>query len=186
MNPAALISVDFQVGDHVKLLFEDVEWTKMLQKGHGGWTEDMFLALTQHVGRVVKLYSDNDVRVRVNVLGTEWTLNPACLKKAATPDLVLQDVDGGTREGSPNGFISQRDEEVFVRSCSTGDLQTVRLLLSKSPSTLSPKSRRAGLHEASLNNHLRIVKVLTEKFPEEIVVPLDGKTVLQVSSHRGT
>ena len=78
-----------------------------------------------------------------------------------------------------------RDEESFVHSCSKGDLQTVCQLLSKSPSTLSPKSRRAGLHEASLNNHLKIVKVLTEKFPEEIFIPLDGKTVLQVSSHRG-
>ena len=56
----------------------------MMQKGHGGWTEEMYLALRHHVARIVKLHSDGDVRV--SVLGKEWTLNPACLKKAKPGD----------------------------------------------------------------------------------------------------
>ena len=127
-----MISIDFKVGDYVKLLTDDVEAIKIMQKGHGGWTDEMFLTLTQHVGRVVKLYSDNDIRV--SVLGKEWTLNPACLRKA-TP--------GETHKGSvdkANGFITKRDEESFVRSCANGDLQTVRLLVEKFPLTLSSKT----------------------------------------------
>ena len=68
-------------------LVEDADVVQLLQRGHGGWSEDMFVALTRHVGRVVKVYPDNDIRV--NVLGKEWTLNPACLKRAAPDHSVV-------------------------------------------------------------------------------------------------
>ena len=174
-----MISIDFKVGDHVTFLVEDADTVRTLQKGHGGWAEDMFVALAHHVGRLVKVYPDNDVRV--HVLGKEWTLNPACLKKAP-PGVHHQD---RTPPEKPKGSNIKRDDESFLRSCNNGDLQTIRLLLDKSLCTLVSKTIRSGLHEASLNGHLSLVKELTDRFPDEIVHPVDGKNVLQVSCHRG-
>lgn len=80
-NPAALNKVIFySIGDTVKIC-DEVNKVKQLQKSHGEWIEQMRSCLGR-TGKVVKVYSDGDLRVTVD--GQTWTFNPACVSLITT------------------------------------------------------------------------------------------------------
>ncbi|XP_078692363.1 uncharacterized protein LOC144922444 isoform X2 [Branchiostoma floridae x Branchiostoma belcheri] len=92
-NPAVLTKVgndssssnnyreaEISVGDLV-LVSDDAPEVRLLQRGHGGWNDKMLEALGK-VGRVVKVGSNNDIRVHVD--GTYWLFNPEALTKVSS------------------------------------------------------------------------------------------------------
>ncbi|KAF5924739.1 hypothetical protein HPG69_016704 [Diceros bicornis minor] len=75
-HPGALTKHNsFWVGDVVRVI-DDLDTVKRLQAGHGEWTDDMAPALG-HVGNVVKVFGDGNLRVAVG--GQLWTFSPSCL-----------------------------------------------------------------------------------------------------------
>ncbi|KAF7239291.1 E3 ubiquitin-protein ligase MIB2 [Varanus komodoensis] len=65
----------FWVDDVVRVI-DDVERVKQFQAGHGEWTDEM-TPILGHVGKVIKVFGDGDLRV--SFAGQSWTFNPACL-----------------------------------------------------------------------------------------------------------
>ncbi|CAH1277482.1 MIB2 [Branchiostoma lanceolatum] len=72
------------VGDLVKI-DSDEDKVKEEQKGHGEWVDDMKSSLG-HVGRVVKILSPQDVRVKID--GRTWTYNRKVLQNIKSPGLT--------------------------------------------------------------------------------------------------
>ena len=64
------------IGDRVQVM-GDEKRVKQLQVDHGGWVDAMGGTIGQK-GKIARLYQDGDVRVEVN--GSSWTYNPACLR----------------------------------------------------------------------------------------------------------
>lgn len=76
-NPQSLSKVNsFSVGDIITVI-TDLEKVKELQKGHGEWIPIMRDTLGK-LGKVLKVYSDGDLRVQLD--GRAWTLNPQCVR----------------------------------------------------------------------------------------------------------
>jgi len=59
--------------DDVVRIIEDVSALVRLQQDHGEWSQAMANAAGK-TGRVVRVYADGDVRVKV--IGNIWTFNP--------------------------------------------------------------------------------------------------------------
>ncbi|XP_071124004.1 uncharacterized protein [Mytilus edulis] len=65
----------FTQGDAVTIL-DNYNAVKELQKGHGGWNDEMKTALGKN-GRIVRLDSDGDMRIKIG--DKTWIFNPACI-----------------------------------------------------------------------------------------------------------
>ena len=74
-DPASF-SHGLNIGDRVQVM-GDEKRVKQLQVDHGGWVDAMGGTIGQK-GKIARLYQDGDVRVEVN--GSSWTYNPACLR----------------------------------------------------------------------------------------------------------
>ena len=74
---AAAGSITFKKGDEVKIRHVTPEEAKRLQRGHGGWIEEMGKLLGQ-TGTVERIDSDGDVKV----LGKTWS--PALLERTTS------------------------------------------------------------------------------------------------------
>ncbi|CAG2115647.1 unnamed protein product, partial [Medioppia subpectinata] len=75
-NPNALNKViSYSYGDIVKIC-DDINKVKELQKCHGEWNDHMSGAIGK-MGKIVKVYADEDLRVTVD--GQTWTFNPLCV-----------------------------------------------------------------------------------------------------------
>ena len=75
-NPLALSQViSYSVGDIVKIC-DDINKVKELQRCHGEWNDHMLGAIGK-MGKIVKVYEDQDLRVTVD--GQTWTFNPKCV-----------------------------------------------------------------------------------------------------------
>ncbi|XP_077998099.1 E3 ubiquitin-protein ligase MIB2-like [Glandiceps talaboti] len=153
----------FSIGDIVKIT-EDLETVKKLQAGHGEWTESMKATLGKN-GKVLKVYTDGDLRVSVN--GSTWTYNPSCAS--------LVQVHGSKQDA--NNTMSADREDLETNSLST---LLDQLIISQSNSD-SP-DRIVG--EAAQGNTSK-VRDLVSKHPSKVDIKSSGKTALQVSSHQG-
>lgn len=191
INPQALTSAQTKVNDHVKLI-SSADFMQKLQTGHGGWSDDMIPMLGK-VGRIIKVYPDNDVRV--HVLDREWTLNPACLKIVTEPlsdnneFVAVEDDAVPLKVQVPTASNSKRDEELLIHACINGDLQSVQQIFA-TEKVFSGKSIQACLQEICTNGHLTILKELLDHlgrndYPPEVFCQPDGKTILQISAQRG-
>lgn len=75
-HPDALTKVVmFSIGDLVRIC-DDLQRLKEWQVGHGEYIDAM-RGCVGKLGKVVKLYTDGDLRVSVD--GQTWTFNPLCL-----------------------------------------------------------------------------------------------------------
>ncbi|XP_072174847.1 E3 ubiquitin-protein ligase MIB2-like [Diadema setosum] len=162
-HPGALIKVNtYAVGDEVTVL-NDINLVKRLQAGHGEWSTGMQATLGK-TGKVLKLYSDGDLRVSVDK--QVWTFNPECLtpvQRSNKPDLN-------------NTMTADRAEEL------QGNLndQLQQILSLDSPS----ESPDRLVSEAAQGNIRAVTDLITEH-PEWVDVQVAGKTALQVASHQG-
>ena len=188
---------DFKTDDVVSVI-DDVAALARLQANHGDWTPTMKDAAGK-TGRVVKVYSDGDVRVKI--AGNVWTFNPACLRIVKrSANLMNNDNDVG-RLGATNqrgaevdqlpGDVGRLQLEAIVTEASRGNVDAVWKLLTSSTSSAWRKadgsfsSIRRALREAACSGHLEVVKLLAERFPDQVMEKCDGKTALHVAASNG-
>lgn len=71
----------FTLGDIVRVK-TDATAVKHYQRGHGEWTDVMKTVLGK-TGKVIKIYSDGDIRVEFD--GHTWTFNPTNVTSVPSP-----------------------------------------------------------------------------------------------------
>ena len=119
----------FRAGDVVRVI-DGLDTVKRLQAGHGEWTDDVApvrfpafphpvppsqggLPVTSpspqalgHVGKVVKVSGDGNLRVAVS--GQLWTFSPSCLVACQPEEACNLDVAERTRENKSAGIWWRR------------------------------------------------------------------------------
>ncbi|XP_055385955.1 E3 ubiquitin-protein ligase MIB2 [Condylostylus longicornis] len=161
-HPAALVKVcSFRVGDLVTII-TDVSKVQQLQKGHGEWIEPMKTVLGKTC-KVVKVYSDGDLRIQQLDAAIEWTLNPKCVKLERPPLATAAE-----RSNSMMDLSHQRSDHIITPL-----------------SGLSGSSSADKLVREAAQGHFDFVKQYLEQHPNQVDVMSGGKTCLQVAAHQG-
>ncbi|XP_067621868.1 E3 ubiquitin-protein ligase MIB2 [Eurosta solidaginis] len=161
-HPAALVKVmSFRVGDLVTII-NDANKVQQLQKGHGEWIDLMRYALGKHC-KVIKVYSDGDLRIQQLDDGVEWTLNPKCVRL----------------ERSPLATAAERSNSMMDLSHRRTDHVMTPL------SGLSGTSVADKLVREAAQGHLDFVKQYLDAHPEQVNVMSGGKACIQVAAHQG-
>lgn len=161
-HPAALIKVcSFRVGDLVTII-NDTTKVQQLQKGHGEWIEPMKNVLGKAC-KVIKVYSDGDLRIQQLDDGFEWTLNPKCVKLERSPL-----ASAAERSNSMMDLSHQRTDHIMTPL-----------------SGLCGTSLADKLVREAAQGHLEYVKQYLEQNPSQVNVMSSGKTCIQVAAHQG-
>ncbi|XP_062449164.1 E3 ubiquitin-protein ligase MIB2 isoform X1 [Rhea pennata] len=159
-HPGALTKLNtFWVGDVVRVI-DDMETVKRFQSGHGEWTDEMTPTLG-HIGKVIKVYGDGDLRVSVG--GQSWTFNPACLT------------------------AYQRDEEANLMTTeNTKESKSTLITVLEKLLSQKTESDYAGclVIWAALNNAVKVRELLL-KYPDKVDTKNQGRTALQIASYQG-
>lgn len=152
-------------------------------------------------GRVVKVYDDGDVRVKV--IGNTWTFNPACLRvvHGSATQMNNTNVNDGNDAGrypamNPAADVNQLSNDVakiqieqIVTEASQGNADAIRKRLTSSSSwkksARNLKAVRVALQVAARKGHLEVVRLLVEHCPDQIDLKSDGKTALHVAASAG-
>ncbi|XP_030393859.1 E3 ubiquitin-protein ligase MIB2 isoform X7 [Gopherus evgoodei] len=159
-HPGALTKLNtFWVDDVVRVI-DDMETVKRFQAGHGEWTDEMAPTLG-HIGKVIKVFGDGDLRVSVG--GQSWTFNPACLT------------------------AYQRDEDANLMT-TENTKESKSTLISILEKLLCQKMEldHPGrlVMEAAHGNAVK-VQDLVQKYPDKVDIKNQGRTALQVAAHLG-
>lgn len=162
-HPGTLTKVNmFCIGDMVRII-DDVQVVKNLQKGHGEWI-DVMKNILGKTGKVLKVYSDGDLRI--NVDGQTWTFNSSCVLR----------IPGSAAEINNTMTANEREEH-------TNPFTSVMTHILDQPQESSTTTDR--LVREAAQGHTEIVKELLKLFPDKIDHKSSGKTALQVASHQG-
>ncbi|XP_061388024.1 E3 ubiquitin-protein ligase MIB2-like, partial [Musca vetustissima] len=161
-HPTALVKVvSFRVGDLVTII-NDAAKVQQLQKGHGEWIELMRYALGK-LCKVVKVYSDGDLRLEQLDDGFEWTLNPKCVKLERSPIATAAE-----RSNSMMDLSNRRTDHVMTP------------LSGLSGTSMADKLVREAAH-----GHFDFVKQYLDSHPDHVNVMSGGKASIQVAAHQG-
>ncbi|XP_037808555.1 E3 ubiquitin-protein ligase MIB2 [Lucilia sericata] len=161
-HPAALVKVvSFRVGDLVTIINDSAK-VQQLQKGHGEWIELMHYALGK-LCKVIKVYSDGDLRIEQLDDGFEWTLNPKCVKL----------------ERSPLATAAERSNSMMDLSHRRTDHVMTPL------SGLSGTSMADKLVREAAQGHIEFVRQYLDAHPDQVNVMSGGKACIQVAAHQG-
>lgn len=163
-NADAAAASHFAKGDLVQIS-TDLERVKSLQKDHGEWIDSMKVTLGK-VGRILAIYSDNDIQVEV--CGAHYTYNPANVTKVASADGSFPGLTGeGLRallEKLYESQISGDTIEELVKAAANGDVVRCEEIFKKRPDgSKNINDIFAGhtaLQAASQNGHQEVVKLL--------------------------
>ncbi|XP_012662822.1 E3 ubiquitin-protein ligase MIB2 isoform X4 [Otolemur garnettii] len=159
-HPGALTKHNsFWVGDVVRVI-DDLDAVKRLQAGHGEWTDDMAPALG-HVGKVVKVFGDGNLRVAVG--GQRWTFSPSCLVAYRPEENANLDVAERARENK-----------------SSLSMALDKLRAQKS----DPEHPGRLVVEVALGNVARALDLL-QRHPQQVDNKNQGRTALQVAAYLG-
>ncbi|XP_030376878.1 E3 ubiquitin-protein ligase MIB2 [Scaptodrosophila lebanonensis] len=191
-HPAALVKVvSFRVGDLVTII-NDAKKVQQLQKGHGEWIDIMRYALGK-LCKVVKVYSDGDLRIQQLDDGFEWTLNPKCVKLERSPLATAAE-----RSNSMMDLSNRRTDHVMtplsglsgtsvvdklVREAAQGHLEFVRQYLDVNPGQVDVMSGgKACIQVASHQGYVELVKYLIDKGANVNVVDKEGDSALHYAA----
>nr|KAG5706441.1 hypothetical protein BaRGS_032834 [Batillaria attramentaria] len=203
----------FKVGDKVRCDL-DMEVLKQMQEGHGGWNQrmsevrdlqknhgewtDVMRSTLGQSGRVLKVYSDGDLRVQVD--SQVWTFNPACCQSQPNsrgghnPENTLVGHNPRDRLPELTTLLEQLDElrsqqgvetgpDRLVREAAQGKMETVRDILNKYPDKVDQKSSgKTALQVACHQGHRDIVSLLLERDAGLELQDEDGDTALHYSA----
>ncbi|KAK7791090.1 hypothetical protein R5R35_000511 [Gryllus longicercus] len=162
-HPGSLTKVNtFSVGDVVRVK-HDLAKVRDYQKGHGEWIEVMKSALGK-LGKVIKIYSDGDLRVSID--GQTWTFNPLC----------VQLIPGSATELNNTMHANQREEHANPLASLLSNLT-----IQEQPENTSMDN----LVREAAQGHIDTVREFVTKFPEKVDGKSGGKTCLQVACHQG-
>lgn len=144
-HPGALTKVTtketFSLGDIVRVK-TDLVAVKHYQRGHGEWIDVMKNALGK-TGKVIKIYSDGDLRVALD--GHTWTFNPlsVTLVPPGTETVSLHDEANRNRD-----WTSEADSEVekLLRDAARGEagVSAVQEFLKKYPGRVDARAGGPG------------------------------------------
>ncbi|XP_076085072.1 E3 ubiquitin-protein ligase MIB2-like isoform X1 [Mytilus galloprovincialis] len=171
----------FTQGDPVTIL-DNYNAVKELQKGHGGWNDEMKTALGKN-GRIVRLDSDGDMRIKIG--DKTWIFNPACIMPiddASTaksiPVLSRQDTRDHSDDESETG--SEGDEGGQAVAEAIAQLHVA--MLREGPGT---EEENDSIVEAAAKGEFDVVKKIVKKHPDKINTKIEGKTALQLACYEG-
>lgn len=146
----------FHVGDLVKIC-DDIEKIKLLQTGHGEFTQLMIPTLGK-MGRVLQIYSDGDLKIEVE--GFSWTYNPAVVSKVLCDNGSNEDLDALIKKIF-NTRISCDPNEELVKSAANGNKVKCEELLKRTDVDVNGVfSSHTALQAASQNGHVDVIHVL--------------------------
>ena len=186
--------------DDVVRIIDDVAALVRLQADHGDWSPAM-REVAGKTGRVVKVYDDGDVRVKI--IGNTWTFNPACLRivQGSATQMNNTNVNDGNDAGrypamnqavdvnQLSNDVSKIQIEQIVTEALQGNVDAIQKRLTSSTSwkksTRNLKAVRMALQAAARKGHLKVVRLLVEHCPDQIDMKSDGKTALHVASSAG-
>ncbi|XP_076300738.1 E3 ubiquitin-protein ligase mind bomb 2 isoform X1 [Lasioglossum baleicum] len=145
-HPAALTKVTckdtFSLGDIVRVK-TDLTAVKLYQRGHGEWIDVMKNALGK-TGKVIKIYSDGDLRVALD--GHTWTYNPlsVTLVPPGTETASVPDEAGRSRDWSSEGVDTE--VEKLLRDAVRGEaaVSAVQEFLKKYPGRVDARAGGPG------------------------------------------
>ncbi|KAF6021316.1 hypothetical protein EB796_020380 [Bugula neritina] len=177
-HPGALTKIQvYSVGDAV-MVINDLEKVKELQKGHGEWTDCMSSVLGQ-VGKVVKVYSDGDMRVCIN--GQTWTFNIQCC--VPRPQDQLQ-VDN-TKCAEDTLGHSKAGDTLPTNTANAAAVEESVAMLDHIMQVENDPANPDSLVKEAAQGHLDVVREIINRHPDQVNAKSAGKTALQVASHQG-
>ncbi|XP_035780860.1 E3 ubiquitin-protein ligase MIB2-like [Anopheles albimanus] len=164
-HPAALMKIfSFNIGDIVTFI-GDAAKMQQLQKGHGEWIETMHNVLGKS-GKVIKIYSDGDLRVHQLDEDMAWTVNPKCVKLERS---AVSHAAATERSNSMMDLSNQRTNEHHMTPLSG----------------LSGSSAADRLVREASQGNMDFVQNYLGMNPEAVDCVSGGKTCLQVAAHQG-
>ena len=170
----------FSQNDAITLL-DNYNAVKELQKGHGGWNDEMKSALGKN-GRIVRLDSDGDMRIKIGE--NTWIFNPTCVmpledQNAAKkiPALTKQE----TKDVSDDEEESSGDEEDQTRMADA-IAQLFVAMLREAP---GPEGDNVNIVEAAAKGDFDDVKKVIKSHPKKVNEKMEGKTALQLACYEG-
>ncbi|XP_058121212.1 E3 ubiquitin-protein ligase MIB2 [Anopheles ziemanni] len=164
-HPAALVKIfSFNLGDVVTFI-SDAAKMQQLQKGHGEWIETMHNVLGKS-GKVIKIYSDGDLRVQQLDEDMAWTVNPKCVKLERS---AVSHAAATERSNSMMDLSNQRTNEHHMTPLSG----------------LSGTSAADRLVREAAQGNLEFVQNYLGMNTEAVDCVSGGKTCLQVAAHQG-
>ncbi|KAF4793530.1 E3 ubiquitin-protein ligase MIB2 [Turdus rufiventris] len=151
----------FWVGDVVRVI-DDMETVKRFQPGHGEWTDEMAPTLG-HIGKVIKVYGDGDLRVSVG--GQSWTFNPACLTAYQREEQANLMTTESAKEPKSTLVDAKNQGRTALQIASyQGHLEVVRMLLQAHANVdLRDDEGDTALHYAAFGNQAEVARVLLAK-----------------------
>lgn len=148
---------NFSVGDFVQIC-NDLEKVKILQRGHGEFAESMIPTLGK-IGRVLQVYSDNDLKVEID--GISWTYNPNAVTKASCANGSTTDGLNTLLKKLFENHISSDPSQELVKSAASGDFEKCEELLKRGDVDVNGVfSSHTALQAASQNGHVDVINVL--------------------------
>ncbi|XP_070516518.1 E3 ubiquitin-protein ligase MIB2 isoform X3 [Cardiocondyla obscurior] len=174
-HPGALTKVTakdaFSLGDIVRVK-SDLAAVKQYQRGHGEWIDVMKNALGK-TGKVIKIYSDGDLRVALDIHGHTWTFNPLSVVPVSSSTSASHDVNRSKDRPSVCFYCANFNTKIKKDIAFDGIDSEVEKLL-----------RIAARGEAGVD----AVREFLKKYPGRIDASTPGggkKTCLQVAAHQG-
>eukprot|EP00731_Ephydatia_muelleri_P014626 Em0008g346a len=167
----------FNSGDTVRVLL-DIDVFKLMQEGHGGWTDQM-LEATSSIGTVESVLDNGDLRIRYSTKKI-WTINPECVSKVhqfATGDVVrvIDDIAAVHNYQEDHGgwvddmALSLGQVGKIVRVFPSGDLRVVvnkrtwtynPMCLVPAPEETPPDTSASDFEGDDMNLHMKLLSLL--------------------------
>lgn len=179
LNRQALYRLhSFSPGEVVTIL-EDVNTVKELQEGHGGWNDEMNSTLGA-VGRIARIDSDGDIRVKVG--DRVWIYSPVCLNPLEDPSMLAKAPDL-TKSEMEHGEIDdlkrmQKDMERVAGALADLFVGLLRGVPDDDGGDIS-------VVEAAAKGDIARVKDIVRKNPDKVNAKHENKTALQLASYEG-
>nr|XP_012144811.1 PREDICTED: E3 ubiquitin-protein ligase MIB2 isoform X1 [Megachile rotundata] len=186
-HPGALVKVTnkdtFSLGDIVRVK-TDLLAVKLYQRGHGEWIDVMKNALGK-AGKVIKIYSDGDLRVALD--GYTWTFNPlsVTLVPPGTETTSQQEESNRNKDRSAEGV--DIEVEKLLRDAARGEagVSAVQEFLKKYPGRVDARAsggEKTCLQVAAHQGQRDLCTLLLDAGASLRAVDEDGDTPLHYAA----
>ncbi|XP_066918362.1 E3 ubiquitin-protein ligase mib1-like isoform X2 [Clytia hemisphaerica] len=161
----------FVEGDVVQIL-NNRDRVKLLQEGHGEWTDAMNETLGK-IGSVTQVYQDGDLKVEVN--GTSWTFNRKCVVRIGSHRQLHSDEAKSLLKKLFEGHSSKEPSELLVKAAAEGNLKQINELFKTRAAKVDEVfAGHTALQAACQNGQVEAIKLLLEMQADTEIQDKDG------------
>lgn len=161
----------FVEGDIVQV-HNDCEQVKLLQQGHGEWTDAMMETLGK-IGSVNQVYHDGDLKVEVN--GTSWTFNRRCVTRIGSHRKLHSDEATSLLKKLFEGHSSKEPSELLVKASAEGNLKQIDELCKTGAAKVNDVfAGHTALQAACQNGQIEAIKMLLNLKADPEIQDKDG------------